>query len=83
MDFNEAIGTLTNLNGLITYSIQIAAVTALNNQQDVIGDRSIAIEITTLEGSKQNLLLNIYVSITCHYSAYCSPRPKLQNSSCQ
>ena len=52
MDFNEASGTLTNLNGLVTYSIQVAAVTALNNGQDVIGDRSVPIEMTTLEGGK-------------------------------
>ena len=52
MDFNEASGTLTNLNGLVTYSIQVAAVTTFNNDE-VIGDRSAAIVRTTLEGGKQ------------------------------
>ena len=61
MDFNGASGTLSNLSGLVTYSIQVAALTALNNGQDVIGDRSVPIEMTTLEGGKQNLLLNICV----------------------
>ena len=51
MDFNEASGTLTDLNGLVTYSIQVAAVTTFNNDE-VIGDRSAAIERTTLEGGK-------------------------------
>ena len=52
MEFNEASGTLTNLNGLVTYSIQVAAVTTFNNDE-VIGDRSAAIKRTTLEGGKQ------------------------------
>ena len=51
MDFNEVSGTLTNLNGLVTYSIQVAAVTTFNNDE-VVGDRSVAIERTTLEGGK-------------------------------
>ena len=51
MDFNEASGTLTNLSGLVTYSIQVAAVTTFNNDE-VIGDRSAIIERTTLEGGR-------------------------------
>ena len=51
MDFNEASGTLINLNGLVTYSIQVAAVTTFNNDE-VIGDRSAAIVRTALEGGK-------------------------------
>ena len=78
MDFNEASGTLTNLNGLVTSSIQVAAVTTFNDDE-VIGDRSAVIERTTLEGGKQNLLLWICISLTYHYSAYCSSRSKLQN----
>ena len=78
MDFSEASGTLTNLNGAVTYNIQVAAVTTFNDDE-VIGDRSAVIERTTLEGGKQNLLLWICASLTCHYSAYCSPRSKLQN----
>ena len=52
MNFNEASGTLTDLNGAVTYSIQVAAVGTFNGQ-DIIGDRSDAIEITTAEGGKQ------------------------------
>ena len=54
MDFNAASGTLTNLSGLVTYRIQVAAVTVFNDDE-VIGDRSAAIERTTLEGGKQIL----------------------------
>ena len=53
MNFTETSGTLTNLNGSVTYRIQVAAVTAFNGQE-VIGDRSDPIERTTLEGGKQN-----------------------------
>ena len=52
MDFNEAFGTLTNLSGSVTYSIQVTAVTTFNNDE-VIGDRSAAIVRTTLEGGKE------------------------------
>ena len=52
MNFAGATGTLTNLYGAVTYRIQVVAVTTFNGQ-DVIGDRSTAIEMTTLEGSKQ------------------------------
>ena len=51
MDFNEASGTLTNLSGSVTYSIQVSAVTTFNNDE-VIGDRSAVIEKTTLEGGE-------------------------------
>ena len=59
MDFNEASGNLTDLNGAVTYSIQVAAVTTFNDNE-VIGDRSAIIERTTLEGGKQFLLLYIF-----------------------
>ena len=52
MNFNGTTGTLTNLNGSVTYSIQVAAVTIFN-EQEVIGDRSAAIEMTTSTGGKQ------------------------------
>ena len=52
MNFTGTTGTLTNLYGAVTYRIQVAAVTTFNGQE-VIGDRSTAIEMTTLEGSKQ------------------------------
>ena len=53
MNFTGTTGTLTNLYGAVTYRIQVAAVIMLN-EQVVTGDRSAAIEITTLEGGKQN-----------------------------
>jgi len=51
MNFNGTTGTLTNLNGSVTYIIQVAAVVMLNGEEH-IGDRSAAMEITTLEGSE-------------------------------
>ena len=51
MNFTGTTGTLTNLYGAVTYRIQVAAV-ALFNGQEVIGDRSLAVEMTTSEGSK-------------------------------
>ena len=51
MNFNGTTSTLTNLYGAVTYRIQVAAVTIFNGQE-IIGDRSTAIEITTLEGGK-------------------------------
>ena len=51
MNFTGTTGTLTNLYGAVTYRIQVAAVTIFNGQE-VIGDRSAAVEMTTLEGSK-------------------------------
>ena len=44
-------GTLTNLYGAVTYRIQVAAVVMLNKQV-IIGDRSTATEVITLEGGK-------------------------------
>ena len=52
MNFNGTNGTLTNLNGSVTYRIQVAAVTVFDGE-DVIGDRSAAFVISTLEGSKK------------------------------
>ena len=52
MNFTETTGTLTNLYGAVTYRIQVAVVGTLDGQE-VIGDRSAAMEITTLEGSEQ------------------------------
>ena len=51
MNFSGTVGTLTNLHGAVTYRIQVAAVVLLNGQE-VTGDRSIAINITTLEGGE-------------------------------
>ena len=58
MNFTGTTGTLTNLNGSVTYRIQVAAVTTFDSDE-VIGDRSAAILLTTLEGRKQILLLLI------------------------
>ena len=52
MNFTGTTATLINLYGAVTYRIQVVAVTIFNGQE-VIGDRSTAIEMTTLEGSKQ------------------------------
>ena len=52
MNFTGSNGTLTNLYGAVTYRIQVAAVTKFNGQE-VIGDRSAAIELNTLEGGKK------------------------------
>ena len=51
MNFTGTTGTLTNLYGAVTYSIQVAVVGTFNGQE-VIGDRSDAIEMTTLEDSE-------------------------------
>ena len=52
MNFTGTTGTLTNLYGAVTYRIQVAAIATFNDDE-VIGDRSAPIEITTLEGGKQ------------------------------
>ena len=44
-------GTLINLNGSVTYMIQVAAVVMLNGQV-VTGDRSTIFYVTTQEGGK-------------------------------
>ena len=51
MNFTGTTGTLTNLNGAVTYRIQVAVVVILNGQE-IIGDRSAATEVTTSEGGK-------------------------------
>ena len=48
MSFCRATGTLTNLYGAVTYRIQVAVVGTFNGQE-VIGDQSAAIEMTTSE----------------------------------
>ena len=59
MNFTETTGTLTNLYGAVTYSIQVAAVSTFNGQI-VTGDRSSAIVMTTLEGGEQLLPLHSF-----------------------
>ena len=53
MDFIGTSGTLTNLNGSVTYRIEVSAI-ALYNGIELVGDRSNAVTITTLEGGKSN-----------------------------
>ena len=52
MKFAGTTGTLTDLYGAVTYRIQVAVVATLNGQV-ITGDRSDAVQVTTLEGSKQ------------------------------
>ena len=52
MNFIGTTGTLTDLYGAVTYRIYVAVVATLNGQE-ITGDRSNAIEMTTREGSKQ------------------------------
>ncbi|XP_065914678.1 protein sidekick-1-like isoform X2 [Dysidea avara] len=49
-NFTGTSGTLTNLNGSVTYRIQVSAF-ALYNEMELGGDRSIVELITTSEGS--------------------------------
>ena len=51
MNFTGTTGNLTNLYGAVTYRIQVAAVVSINGE-NVTGNRSLAIEISTLEGSE-------------------------------
>ena len=51
MNFAGTTGILTDLYGAVTYRIQVAVVATLNGQE-VIGDRSTAIEMITLEGGE-------------------------------
>ena len=52
LNFTGTTGTLTNLNGSVTYMIQVAVVVTIDGQE-VIGDRSDATEMTTSEGGEQ------------------------------
>ena len=59
MTFTRTTGTLTGLYGAVTYRIQVAVVAMLNGQE-ITGDRSDAVQVTTLEGSKQTLYAYSY-----------------------
>ena len=48
----DTAGTLMDLNGSVTYSIEVAAIT-MANDQELIGGRSPAIQISTSEGGKE------------------------------
>ena len=51
VNFTGTIGTLTGLYGAVTYRIQVAVVGILNGQE-ITGDQSDEVQVTTLEGSK-------------------------------
>ena len=51
MNSTNNFTTLTNLNGLVTYRIQVLAV-ALHDGIELVGDRSNATSVTTAEGSE-------------------------------
>ena len=51
MNFTGTSATLTNLNGSVTYRIEVSAI-ALFDGIELVGDRSNAVMITTLEGGK-------------------------------
>ena len=70
MNFTGTTGTLTNLNGSVTYRIQVAAVTTFNDDE-VIGDRSAAIEMTTLEGGKEIYAFLLYINLIAVPTAPC------------
>ena len=55
MNFNGTTGTLTNLYGAVTYRIQVAVV-GIFNGEEIVGDRSAAIEITTLEDGEKTFI---------------------------
>ena len=59
MNFTGTTGTLTDLYGAVTYRIQMAVVATLNGQE-IIGDRSDAVQVTTLEGGRN---LYFYICI--------------------
>ncbi|XP_065904644.1 receptor-type tyrosine-protein phosphatase S-like isoform X2 [Dysidea avara] len=50
VDFTGTSGTLTNLNGSVTYRIQVSAI-ALHNGTELLGNRSTAEMIATSEGT--------------------------------
>lgn len=52
MSFTGTTGTLSGLYGAVTYRIQVAVVGILNGQE-ITGDRSDTVQVTTLEDSKQ------------------------------
>ena len=49
LNFTKSTGKLTNLNGSVTYKIQVSAI-ALSNGLQLIGNRSTAVIVTTTEG---------------------------------
>ena len=64
MNFTGTSGTLTNLNGSVTYRIQVSAV-ALYNGEELFGDRSTSKMITTSEGSELFKYQLVFIMISC------------------
>ena len=74
MNFIGTTGTLMDLNGSVTYRIQVAAVVMLSGQV-VTGDRSAATEVTTSIGGGKIYMLHccVYTYIMmCHCSTHFS-----------
>ena len=65
MGFTGTSGTLTNLNGSVTYRIQVSAV-ALYNGNELLGSRSIPEMITTSEGSELFKYQFVFIIISCY-----------------
>lgn len=73
MNFTRPPGTLTNLNGSVTYSIQVAAVACALNEK-LIGNLSMPIMVNTSVGSKLLHTQKLNVSYVCmHYIWYTAP----------
>ena len=62
MNFTGTTGTLTNLYGAVTYRIQVAVVTTFDGQE-VIGERSAAIEMTTLDGGEKIIQMSVHLKL--------------------
>jgi len=71
MDFTGTSGTLTNLNGSVTYRIQVSAIANFNGVE-LLGNRSTAIMVNTSEGSK--FLIIQYYNLSCVF-IYASKSP--------
>ena len=65
INFTTTTGTLTNLNGSVTYRIQVAAV-AVHDEQKLMGNRSNAVMVTTSEGGNYSTKI-ILLQILSHY----------------
>ena len=71
MNFTETSATLTNLNGSVTYRIEVSAI-ALYNGVELVGDRSNEEVITTPDGGKSKMKCgNLYISTEMEYHVTC------------
>ena len=69
MNFTEPPGTLTNLNGSVTYRIQVVAVACALNQK-LIGNRSMAVMVTTSIGSKVSYIETFCITYVIQFLRY-------------